>query len=69
MPTNRNDEETLHKGFDHARARRLYESGLSLRKVAARIGVSHQAVHKALVAMGITLRGRGGNQGAHRRRR
>jgi transcriptional regulator of aromatic amino acid metabolism len=61
--------DAVRERFDHDMAKHLYVQGLSLRQVASRMGVSHQAVHKALVAMGVELRGRGGNQGAHRRRR
>jgi len=51
-------------------AKMLYvDKGLSLRDVATRMGVTYQAVHSLLKRAGVDLRGRGGNQGAHSRRR
>lgn len=47
----------------------LYLSGLTVREVAREVGVTFQAVHSMLVRMGIGLRPRGGNQGAHSRHR
>lgn len=49
------------QGFVDAQADeavRLYESGLSLAKVANEIGSSSTTVNRALVARGVTLRGR-----------
>ena len=37
-------------------ARQLYEDGLSLRQVAARVGITHNAVKKRLLKAGVTLR-------------
>ena len=45
----------------------LYESGLSIRDVATRIGVSFQAVHALLKRAGVVLRPRGCNVGSHSR--
>ena len=45
----------------------LYESGLSLRMVADRIGVTYQAVHALLQRSGVVLRTRGCNVGTHSR--
>ena len=45
----------------------LYESGLSLRMVADRIGVTYQAVHALLQRSGVVLRPRGCNVGTHSR--
>jgi hypothetical protein len=42
--------------FDRDEARRLYESGLSLRAVAARLGVSNTAVFYGLKAIGVPIR-------------
>lgn len=40
--------------------RRLYsDEGMSLRAIAAKFGVSHQAVHERLTLAGVELRGRG----------
>jgi predicted DNA-binding protein YlxM (UPF0122 family) len=47
----------------------LYESGLSLREVAAALKVTYQAIHNILVRAGVPRRGRGGNQGSHSRRK
>lgn len=45
----------------------LYESGLSVRQIAAQIGVTFQAVQSMLARMGVPRRPRGGNQGPHSR--
>ena len=45
----------------------LYESGLSIRAVAERIGVSFQAVHSLLRRSGVALRPRGCSVGSHSR--
>lgn len=47
----------------------LYDAGLSLRAVAARVGVTYQAVHSMLQRMGASLRPPGGNNGSHSRHR
>jgi transposase len=47
----------------------LYESGLSIRDVSERIGVSFQAVHALLKRSGVVLRPRGCNVGSHSRHR
>jgi transposase len=47
----------------------LYESGLSIRAVAARIGVTFQAVHRMLHRAGVPMRPRGHNVGHHSRHR
>jgi DNA invertase Pin-like site-specific DNA recombinase len=48
-------------------AQELYATGLSLRQVAVRMNITYQAVHALLKRSGVTLRLRGGNQGAHSR--
>ena len=45
----------------------LYDSGLSMRAVAAEMGVSHQAIHRMLWRAGHPRRMRGGNTGSHSR--
>lgn len=45
----------------------LYRAGLTLRAIAAQMGVSYQAVHKLLVKAGVERRPRGGNTGSHSR--
>lgn len=45
----------------------LYRDGLTLRAIAEKMGVSHQAVHKLLVKAGVERRPRGGNTGSHSR--
>lgn len=52
-----------------AEAVRLYQTGLSLRQVGLLMGITFQAVHSLLTRSGIPLRKRGGNQGAHSRRK
>jgi transposase len=47
----------------------MYEAGMSLRQIATRVGVSHQAVHGMLLRTGVAMRGKGGNQGSHSRHR
>ncbi|MGA0134227.1 MAG: helix-turn-helix domain-containing protein [Opitutales bacterium] len=49
--------------------RRLYAAGLTLRQIGAALDVTYQAVHSMLERMGVPRRPRGGNQGAHSRRR
>lgn len=49
------------------RVRDLYESGLSIRQVAAHVGTSYQAVQAMLKRIGIQRRPPGGNQGSHSR--
>lgn len=62
-----------HTGNQPNEARRqavaaMYQSGLSIRAIAAQIGTTYQAVHSLLQRTGVTLRPRGGNTGSHRRR-
>jgi len=45
----------------------LYDSGLTMRAVAAIMGVSHQAIHRMLWRAGHPRRIRGGNTGSHSR--
>lgn len=47
----------------------LYNSGLSVRQVSDRMGVSFQAVHSMLQRMGAPLRPSGGSTGGHSRRK
>ena len=47
----------------------LYYSGLSVRQVADRMGVSFQAIHSMLHRMGATVRKPGGSMGSHSRRK
>lgn len=49
--------------------RMLYNSGLSVRDVSARMGVTFQAVHSMLVRMGVRRRPAGGSTGSHSRRK
>jgi hypothetical protein len=49
--------------------RMLYNSGLSMRQVADRMGVSFQAVHSMLHRMGAVVRDAGGSTGSHSRRK
>ena len=77
MPQRRIDrivDESRHAGniphaIRRAKVMALYRSGLSLRLVAAEMGVSFQAVHSMLRRMGVSLRSRGGNTGNHSRHR
>jgi transcriptional regulator of aromatic amino acid metabolism len=39
---------------------RLYLSGLSVRAVAKKLGLSYTATHHRLALAGVTMRGRGG---------
>lgn len=50
-----------------AQVKALYESGLSVRQIAAQVGVTFQAVQSMLARMGVPRRPRGGNQGPHSR--
>ena len=52
-----------------AEAVRLYQEGMPLRAIAARFGVSKEAVRLVLLSAGVALRKRGGNQGPHSRHR
>jgi transposase len=52
-----------------ARVLALYRSGLSIRAVAAEVGVTFQAVHGMLQRMGEPRRKAGGNMGSHSRHR
>jgi transposase-like protein len=45
----------------------LYDSGMTMRAVAAVMGVSHQAIHRMLWRAGHPRRMRGGNTGSHSR--
>jgi transposase len=47
----------------------LYEAGMTIRDVAARVGTTYQAVHAMLQRMGVPIRPRGGSTGAHSRHR
>lgn len=63
-----------HVGPDPNTARRftvcaMYDAGLSLRQIAAALGITYQAVHQILVRSGVPRRPRGGNQGSHSRRK
>ena len=49
--------------------RMLYNSGLPMRAVADRMGVSFQAVHSMLHRMGMVVRGHGGMTGSHSRKK
>lgn len=46
-----------------------YRAGEPLRVLALAYGVSKEAVRQVLLARGVPMRGRGGNQGGHSRRR
>ena len=52
---------------DEAEAR--YRAGEPLRVLALAYGVSKEAVRQVLLARGVPMRKRGGNQGGHSRRR
>jgi transposase-like protein len=45
----------------------MYDSGMTMRAVAAVMGVSHQAIHRMLWRAGHPRRMRGGNTGSHSR--
>jgi transposase-like protein len=45
----------------------MYDSGLTMREIAAKMGVSHQAIHQMLWRAGHPRRMRGGNTGSHSR--
>jgi hypothetical protein len=49
--------------------KKMYESGMKLRDIAAAMNVTFQCVHQILVRMGVTMRPRGGNTGSHSRHR
>jgi DNA invertase Pin-like site-specific DNA recombinase len=49
--------------------RMLYNSGLPMRVVADRMGVSFQAVHSMLHRMGLPVRGHGGMVGSRRKKK
>jgi predicted DNA-binding protein YlxM (UPF0122 family) len=59
MPTTRDVE----------RMKAMYAKGLTLRQIAEKLGVTHQAVHQQLTRAGVPMRPRGGNTGAHSRHR
>ena len=66
------DDEPKHFGNRPNLAKReqvieLYDSGMSMRAVAAVMGVSHQAIHRMLWRSGHPRRMRGGNTGSHSR--
>jgi transposase len=72
MPPKTKSGYARHAGNMPNEARRhtvrvLYDSGLSIRAIAERIGVSFQAVHSLLRRSGVVLRPRGSNQGHHSR--
>lgn len=46
-----------------------YRAGEPLRVLALAYGVSKEAVRQVLLARGVPMRQRGGNQGSHSRRR
>lgn len=48
-------------------AKMLYNSGLSLRSVADKMGITFQAVHALLKRSGVTMRSKGGRSGSHSR--
>ena len=52
-----------------ALVKQLYESGLSVRQIAAQTGRTFQAIQSMLSRMGVPRRPRGGNQGPHSRHR
>jgi len=65
-------KETRHLGnFPNTEKRErvidMYDSGMTMRQIAAKIGVSHQAVHQMLWRAGHPRRMRGGNTGTHSR--
>jgi transposase-like protein len=65
-------EEARHLGnFPNTEKRErvidMYDSGMTMRQIAAKIGVSHQAVHQMLWRAGHPRRMRGGNTGTHSR--
>ncbi len=47
----------------------LYIQGWTTRQIAAKVGISYQAVHAMLQRLNIPLRPRGGNMGSHSRRK
>lgn len=66
------DEVDRHCGNKPNLARRekvidMYDSGMTMRAVAAVMGVSHQAIHRMLWRAGHPRRMRGGNTGSHSR--
>lgn len=50
-----------------ARLLAMYQSGMTLRQIAAAMGVSFQAIHETLRRAGARFRPRGGNNGSHSR--
>ena len=52
-----------------AEAVQLYREGHPLSALAARYGVSKEAVRQVLLSEGVEMRQRGGNQGPHSRHR
>ncbi len=64
-------QHTGNKPNDERRTqvRDLYLSGLTVRAVADKVGVTFQAVQSMLDRMGVPRRPRGGNTGSHSRRR
>jgi hypothetical protein len=55
--------------FDPVLASDLYQRGYPLSALATLWGTSKERVRRALLAQGIPMRGRGGNQGSHSRHR
>jgi predicted DNA-binding protein YlxM (UPF0122 family) len=47
----------------------MYAKGMTLRAIAERMNMTHQAVHQALTQAGVAMRPRGGNTGGHSRHR
>lgn len=47
----------------------MYHNGMSLRLIAAELGVTYQAVHAMLRRSGVEMRPQGGNTGSHSRHR
>ena len=50
-------------------ARMLYQSGLSLRQVAEKMGITFQAAHGLLKRSGVVMRPKGGHTGSHSRQK
>jgi hypothetical protein len=57
---------TLRNPLDLREATRLYESGLTLRQVAHRVGWSYGGLHSRFAEAGVTMRPRGGCVSPHR---
>jgi hypothetical protein len=46
--------------MDGARLAEIYETGVPLRAIADRVGLSYGSVHRRLLEAGVTMRPRGG---------